>query len=300
MFATLSRYDRITAAGILARAAFSLDGAEYGNPAAIPQDDEEVKVRQRLFVEARAILGLEELDNSQSSLERVSDLLDQESDAILEPVDEEQTLKKLADKGDLPSDLFNIQYSNVLIDILKEDFIDEQFFISETIKKADQFQNLEPGQDEGEDSFMISLFAKQFKGKYPINNFTMLVAGQRSGLNFHVMQAWRISPHLVDTSGSPQLVDLLRRFADVFGIEMTVGKKRAKFFYSAEIPPDFKFESSLELSSAPKYKTSKSTKKSEIAVTQIFQKAHTGRSTHAALVMAIDVVKYNRSRLTAK
>src|ERR1700722_18006356 len=76
---------------------------------------------------------------------------------------------------------------------------------------------------------MISLFAREFKTPWPFKDFMMLVAGGREKLTLNVHQAWRLYPAFVDTRGA-DLVDILHRFADVYGIDLDIDGKKDRFF----------------------------------------------------------------------
>lgn len=298
MFSTLEKFDNITAAGILARAAFALEGGEEHNPAVNFSFPEEKEIRRKIVHEARKALGILENDDSPGTLERVGDFLDQESDALLEPIDEAATLGNLSTQGHLPSDLFNVVVIKDLALVYGDDFNEELDLIEATVRNPGMEQNLEPSED-AESPFMISLFAKDFKSKFSAKNFTLVVAGQRLGLDLIVHQAWHVYPHLINTDGANTPIELLKRFAEKFGIEITSGKTKAKFIYSTEIPPNSAIESFVRVEGV-KSKDGSTITRPSFVISQFTQPKRAGFETQAALVFAINIDKYNKARSSLK
>jgi hypothetical protein len=104
MIQAVKSLDRLKAAGVLARAALSVGYAE--NPFGNTLIDQENDLLAKIIAEARTRLALTPDDNRSETFEKIADFLDQESDELLSPPDTSAALFRLAERGDLPSDLY--------------------------------------------------------------------------------------------------------------------------------------------------------------------------------------------------
>lgn len=229
---TLSNFDNITAAGILARTAMSLNHSD--NPSAAFQLPDEKEVRARLLNEIKRSLGIGTSVLSETDIQRIENQLDEESDRLLEPVNEKAVLENLSAKGELPTDLYDVKVSEGAVRLFGKQSSEEERLVRLAVQTADRVQHLTLDDGDPENSPLISLFAKYFENKFRNRSFTMLVTGFRNGLFVHVQQAWRIYSDLA-LKPSRTLVDLLRRFAEEFGIELDLNGVKKKFFFG----PDF-------------------------------------------------------------
>ena len=231
MINSLTDFDPLTAAGILARAALSV--ADRSNPDAASVVPDEHRIRERILLETRQQYGIAD-DDSEDSRERLCDALDAESDALLGSADEFQVLERLALKGDLPSDLYQIIVVKNIKDCYGKKYLEEEQNIKETVRSPDIEKHYgSPG--DPEDHRLISLFARTFRDKYPARSFVMLVAGERKGLILTIFQAWRVYPEDVNLIGADSPLEMLRRFALVFGTDVTVGKETGRFMLQSGI-----------------------------------------------------------------
>jgi hypothetical protein len=224
---TLSQFDNITAAGILARTAISLSSSD--NPSAAFELPDEKEVRDHLLNEIKKNLGINTFALSDSDIQRIENKLDEESDRLLDPVNEKAVLEDLSVKGELPTDLYDVKLSRETTELFGKQALDEEYLVRLTVQAADRVQHLNLDDQDFGNSPLISIFAKYFKNKYRNRSFTMLVTGIRQGLFIHVQSAWRIYSDL-GPKLSRTLVDLLRSFADEFGIEFEIDGVKSKFF----------------------------------------------------------------------
>lgn len=278
-FAALETLDRIAAAGVLARAALSLE--ENGNPAASPKLENEAELRAALLAEAYNALGLgHSPDMTDDLIERVSDYLDLEADRITGKVDSSAAFDRMITRGDFPSDLYEIEIIPNIQKNLGKLYDKERLLIEQTVRLPTEEQHFGPPTTPN-DPYLISLFARRFRTRFPHKDFTMLVAGQRGdGRKLHVHQAWRLYDSLVDTRSACDLVESLRRFSDVFGSEITLGDQKGHFFLtSVEVP-------------ALKIKVNMGRRNHTVTVTHFTQTDPVTKHPRAALVVAIDVNRY--------
>lgn len=284
----LTGFDSITAAGILARAALSITDQE--NPATEEKIHNEFDIRRQLLVAARNTLGVALDDNSTNTIEQIGDVLDAESESLIEKVDQETVLANLSKKGMLPSDLFDVVIVTNIENFHGKKFKTEKELIELTVKSPDQEQHY--GEPVGPDEpFLISLFSKYFPNQYPLRSFTLLVAGQRNGLMLIVHQAWRVYADLVNLDGITDLVEMLERFSDSFGTEIDTGTQKGHFIKSAEIKKGEVFPSTIKIP-IRRGPLGKKMGGTETTITCFYQQSPTDENTKASLIVAIDLARY--------
>jgi hypothetical protein len=131
-----TKFGRVAAAGLLARAALSLGYVEE------TKGEQEVIVAQ-LIDETRERLGISREDNEPGTLSRIADFLDLESDRLLSSTNVELALARLAERGDLPSDLYEIDIIKKS-DIYGSTFPLEKSLIETTIRDFPREQHYGP------------------------------------------------------------------------------------------------------------------------------------------------------------
>jgi hypothetical protein len=236
MIDALREMDQKAAAGILTRAAFALENS--GNPAADPTVPNEASLRAEVIREARSRVGVAQTDDGPDAIAKVCDYLDSQSDQLLGPADTDAALRRLAERGDLPSDLYEIIIGDNIAKDLGRRFTLEQRLIIATIRFPHHEQHYGRSKSSREPS-LISLFARRFKTRWPFKDFTMLVGASRAGLILKVEQAWRLYDSQIDMKNNKDLVELLRRFATKYGAEIEIdGQKGAFFLYSDKPAPN--------------------------------------------------------------
>jgi hypothetical protein len=278
MIDELYRLDNRAAIGVLARAALSLDDPE--NPAAEAILDTELALREQIFAAARAQAGLSPDDDSAAALEKIGDLLDQEADGLIGSSDMEAALRRLAERGSLPTDMYEIQINQSIADWLGKDYSLEKELLEATVRQPDQEQHFGRSAAPNEPS-LASLFYRRFTTKWPFKDFNLLVVASRNGLVLDVSQAWRIHPVSLDTRNSTSLVDILRLFANKYGAGVEWEGKTGGFFLTVDTPLPQEFKYALRTSPNSNYR---------IAIAQIVQHQE-GKAT-ASLAVAIDLLRY--------
>jgi hypothetical protein len=294
MLSTLSEFDAITAAGLLARTATAIE--DDANPAARTLLPNELGLREAVVRELRDTLGLDPEDCSDNAVKKLVDALDIESDRLLGPWDERATLAKLSEKGELPSDLYEVILVPQIENFHGRKFARERLLIIDAVKHADREQHYEPSGRDGQ-PVLLSLFAKYFADEmFPLRSFTMLVVGQRDGMKLFAHQAWRIYPDVVDVAGASTLIDLLQRFSDKFGAEIEMGGQKGKFILKADIEPSEGVKTSFNIIAMQNAKGRVRAKRT-ITVTCFIQRGSPGSTSLAALAVGIDLDQYRESLL---
>ncbi|MDM0051403.1 hypothetical protein [Variovorax sp. J22R115] len=296
MISALENLDQRTAANLLARAAFSI---EYEDPIGEETPDPAYdRVLQEVIAEVRRRAGLAPDDQSPRAIELLSDVIDDELINLTGKTNVDTVLDNMAKKGEVPSDLYVLKIIDQVQDIYKRHWASEFDIISNTVKAADQEQHFGPEEHGGEPT-LISLFAKSYTNKFPYRNFMMLVAGQRAGLTLHVHQAWRIYADDIDLKNAKDLVDVLRRFCERFGLEFEVNGVRGKFMLNVELANEETYVRQITI--LPVYKNDGKGKKVEQQIRYIMSNFTNHRpdgSVGSALTLAIDLEKY-QANLTA-
>jgi hypothetical protein len=280
MMEIIRNLDSRQAAGVLARAALSLESV--GNPSAQPVMAGEEDLRRGIVNEARQTLGLAPSDVSDEANQRVADFLDQEADTLIGPLDTQAALRRLAESGDLPTDLYEITLAGGQFDWLGKRLGLESELIEATIRRPHREQHY--GRGSQREPSLVSLFSHSFKTKWPFKDFTLLVAAHRDNLVLTVFQAWRLYPAFVDVHRSPTLVDLLEKFASVYGANFTADGRKASFFLTLNKPLPAKFE--MEPSPRPSR---------TFTICQFVQQSGPLVAPTAALVVAIDLDRYTET-----
>jgi hypothetical protein len=250
-----------------------------GNPEATAVIVDEEKLRAALLQEVRQRLGLRADDDGPEALEKVGEVLDEESEHLLEPPDTKAALRRLAERGDLPSDLYEIRIIDNIVDFHRENFELERDLIESTIRHPSREQHYGRAQSAREPS-LVSLFYRDFSTPFPFKNFGMLVAAAREGLVLNVHQAWRIYSSVVNTRGATELVDLLRRFADAYGTDVNVDGKTGHFFLTADKPVPRNVHVDM------------GRKKGAVTISQFVQPGPSTAQPRACLILAIDLGRY--------
>ncbi len=288
MISVISKFDHKTAAGILARTALAI--TDYGNPASIARIPDEERIRETLLSEIRSKLQITSNDQSEGSIDRIAEQLDIESDKLIGAIDEKSVLSSMAAKGYIPSDLFEVSVIDQVKEIYGKNYASEELNILSTVKSPDQEQHYGTPSSP-EQPFLISLFAKNFENKFPLKSYTLLVVGQRNGLQLSVHQVWRVYHDRVDLSNITDLIDMLQRFSDKFGAEIEVGGVKGHFFR------ELNFEKSAPFTNRLKFKFLSDGKLIEdpkrlITFTAFTQNEPSTGKVTSAMALAIDLKLY--------
>ena len=280
MIDVLRDLDRKVAVGLLARAALSLESPF--NPAVQPKLQNEIALREQIFVATRAKVGIAPNDDSAAALEKIGDALDQEADGLEGPLDVDAALRRLAASGDLPGDMYEISINPAIANWLGRDYDLEVKLIEEAVRRPDREQHYGATAKINEPSF-VSLFLKRFSTRWPFKDFQLLVVAGRNGMVLDVHQAWRIFPSLMNTSSATSLVDVLKMFTSEYGAPITWEGRTASFFLTVQKPLPINFN----------YRVPTPASKTQIGITQVTQTtlSASGQLT-AALAVSINVTGY--------
>jgi hypothetical protein len=295
MLAALTDFDQTTSVGILSRLAFAIE--DEFNPACQPRLPNELFIRKQIWDEALSRRGYDKTRLTAVQRSLITDLLDQESDSLIGKTDPLVAFARLSNKGYLPSDLFRIHIIPQIQQFHGRKFHAERNRIEETVRFPDKEQHYGESDDKDEPS-LVSIFVKFFEDKFTHRSFLLLVAGQRSGVDLDVHQAWRIYPDLIQVESVTTPVEMLERFAEKFGVDVSVGSKTGKFIISADIPKGKNVETVVEIKPPEKSPTwgKGAAPKSNVAITSFIQHNPKGEEKNQlAMIVAIDLLKYEQT-----
>jgi hypothetical protein len=236
MIQALRGFDRTTALGVLSRAALALLSSD-ANPSAVPSLENELALRGQIISELADRIGLSPADLAdQGSRDRLSDALDEEAET-LDTVDSEAALGRLSERGELPSDLFNVivddnQIRQVYGDALEQ----ERKYILDTVRSPEEEYHF--GSSVGSDQpALISILGRRFPGTPRRSGFYHIVSGRRDGTSLIVRQAWRMYEDEIDLMQARTVLGALKSFAEKYGLTVKIGIRVGKFIHFALVPP---------------------------------------------------------------
>lgn len=113
--------------------------------------------------------------------------------------------------------------------------------------------------------------------------FYLLVYGEKRGENFEIRMAWKILPQVMPEAISLSPINLLRKFAERYGLEITLSNQTERLFFDTRIEVTDTNDFGISNPERHEY------------VQQIFTKSTGENDTfhvHCALVMCIDIDQY--------
>jgi len=221
MIQTLKAYDKSFAEGMLARTSFYLTGDPVIKTFK-PIENEEF-IRNDIIAEICSNLNIPAVsDNKQAIIDYLDDELYKST--RLDEKTEKDVLIKLSARGELPTDLYTVQWQDdAIVNKFKDLRNRDQNLITNTIKIPDLSYNF--GLNYG-----VSIFAKFYKEKYDYHSFFILVVGKREGLIFTVDQVWWLQNDLLTGHTFSDALELLQYFVENFGVEVNCQGKTSKLF----------------------------------------------------------------------
>tara|TARA_B100001105_G_scaffold253710_1_gene247823 strand:+ start:502 stop:1335 length:834 start_codon:yes stop_codon:yes gene_type:complete len=270
---TLENLDRSMANAALAMAAMNVAGPGM---ATIPEKYSEIS--HRLVKEVKLKLAIPEDDNSAENLERVRVVLAAEVDKrVYDGVDRGAVRRRLGARGALPTAGYKISFA---ADFAK-DFGEKESFVRESVLRADYICHLGQGTADGDPA--CTIFARKVRSKDRRSEQWALIQAQRTGDKIEIISLWRIFDATVDTSHCEDVVDLLKAFLNVYGIEMMINDKAEPvlLLLDTNLGPDMNFGLDTER---------------PFKCISVFRKNLAG-SFEVAIAFAIDMKRYNADRI---
>jgi hypothetical protein len=280
MIEALKGLDRITALGVVSRAALAVLSSD-ANPSAQPVLEHEAELRKQLILEVANRFGLS-LDLSDENVRnKLSDVLDEEAEILDFPVDSEAALTRLSERGKLPSDVFDIFVNDALREVYGDAMEQEHQNILLTVRSPEAEEHFGPCISP-ERTALVSLFGRRFPAQPRRASFYHLVAGERSGTKLEVKQAWRIYEDEIDLRGVRTLIETVKLFAEKYGATFKSGDQVGRFIPWVLVPPYTPLFETVE-GVPPKY----------LVRTSMFMKVRPDGFTEVAFASRINVSLYS-------
>lgn len=241
MLKTLENFDDKTIEGLLARTAIYINNDEKHAIESNLQN--EVQLRNTLIHEICNNININD-DQIFEYKSKVLDAIDEELENI-DHKDLSHNINNISNQLLIPSDVLNINIIQNIRNFYSNSFDLEYPNIKKTIKDPDRESHLE-NTFESDLPSDISIFLKKFSGDFPYNNFNLIVIGQRKNIDFYVHQVWRLYDEILDFKKDKTLLDILKNFAEEFGVHIEYKDKVSKFYYSkdAKSKQEFKIKNS--------------------------------------------------------
>ena len=226
---TLKQFDRATSNNILAAAALSTaPETGLGQSDLVREHKDEV---DSVLREIRRSLSLPvEGELSMEARTTLNERLSREIHRAIFPSSEaaNAALTRAGQAGRLSPTLYQVQFPEKFVHVFCRLGLRKRH-VEDAIHRPDDMQHLmTDGAVEGD---VISLFMKRV---LPAKRepYWLLVQTHRVGLTQVAQSAWRIYPTSIDLTKAECPLDVLKSFVEVYGYEIALGGKKAKFVES--------------------------------------------------------------------
>ena len=236
MIEALKGFDRNTALGVLSRAALAVLSST-SNPSAQPVLEHEAEIRQQLILEVANRIGLSADLSDQNVRDKLSDALDEEAEILDLPVDSDAALTRLSERGELPSDVFDVVVYESLREVYGDAMKQEHQNILLTVRSPEAEEHFGPSISPDRPA-LVSLLGRRLPAHPRRAGFYHIVAGERSSTKLNVQQAWRIYEDEIDLIGAGTLMGALKLFAERYGVTIKCGDQVGRFIPWALVPPN--------------------------------------------------------------
>jgi len=225
---SLSTLDRNTANNVLAAAALAAaPNHGMGEFSIVKSYEREVAA---VLAEIRAELGFRDGPLPPRAQAQLDDYISREIDASIFVTDDQaaKALSRAGQHGRLSPALYKLEQPTVF---------SERFYpfglkkktIEAAVHSPDDFQHLMTDGVYDESREDMSLFMKRQAPSGGKDQHWLMVHTHRVGRKLVAQSAWRIYPDDVDFRTASKPVEVLKAFAEVFGVPIRVGKQEAKF-----------------------------------------------------------------------
>jgi hypothetical protein len=228
MLRTLDKFEPAEANAILAAATLAQDGRPVPSEK-VRRYSEEI---EDLLSEVRSELKLSPTDNTINARRRISEALSQAlSRAILGDTPVRDVQRVLGNRGTLPMGGYKISFRSEFKS-LKEN----ERFVEQAIRSADRIEHLAAAHSEGAGERGVTLAAKRVVPKKGSAHW-LLIDSTRQGSSLFVNAAWRVFEQTVELENVDTPTDLLRRFLEVYGLEVEVrGRAKGRLLQNVQVP----------------------------------------------------------------
>lgn len=224
----LSHLDRSTANSVLAATAISTS-ADPGitDRSWLAHYESEIAA---VSAEIRKALALKPGDHSQKAQIRFDEYLAREIERRTFSSTEQanEALARAGQSGLLSPAVYAIEQPKPFVEQFRK-FGFKKEVVKDVIRRADEYQHLMTDGDDTPERDAISLFLKR-AAKAGNDAHWLLVQTFRRGSSLIVQSAWRVFPDDIDLRNANSPLDMLRAFAETYGVPGSVGgREQTKF-----------------------------------------------------------------------
>jgi hypothetical protein len=232
---TLERFDAQTANAILAAAALaSAPDPGVGEPLGLLRAYGEEA--DTVLTEIRNRLKISEDNNSpeaRGSVERV--LAEALQKSILSGRKITEALSRIGQAGRLAPELYDVVQSKEFRDLFYALGVTSTH-VERAVRHPDDYQHLLSEDMPEKHRHDISLFMQRVTSRDLRKSHWLLVQTHRTGTKQNVRSAWQIYPDDVNIERAQKPIDVLKAFANVYGVPISVGDRKELFIDAESFP----------------------------------------------------------------
>ena len=190
--------------------------------------------REQVRFEILRHLRLDAKDNSLEARARLYQFLAEELNRIaLSHTDQEKVRARLGQRGDLRSNLYEIQITDTFRLGVASRGIRRNHVLAALVS-PDSVEHLLPERFGAESGQGLSLYVKAHQSKGKSMPFSLLILSRRSGFVQYILDAWRVYKADVTVYKPESPIDMLLALVEQYGLLIRIGTRRAKFFLYQE------------------------------------------------------------------
>lgn len=226
MLTTLRKLEKRKKQGVLASCISDLLPSPTEDSVAV--DPETAELKARVFEELLSRRGLHDENGNIDKAKLLQVLSEEMGAAILEPSQISKVRDRVAEKGLLEANEYQIVFEQDFLRNMGQMFVTKET-VRSAIRNPDALTHLLPTDFPiAEGSAATTIVLKQFGGP---NGHTLLVLCRRVKAVFHVHCAWRVFGSDVGNVDMNAPLDVLRQFVDKFGLRIRSGEFSGKFLW---------------------------------------------------------------------
>jgi hypothetical protein len=190
-----------------------------------PRDIESSPTVDALLAEVRTQVKVSPSDNSSEARAAILNFLAQQFADYLLATRKPAIRARLGASGELPASLYRLTFPDSFRQAAKRGI--RRSHVENAVFSPDAVEHLLPEKLQQAGSPAASIYGKILGEPSSRNQYTLLVITQRNQDVQAYGSAWRVYHSDVDVSKATTLIDRLRAFVDVYGLEISVGGIRS-------------------------------------------------------------------------
>ncbi len=199
----------------------------------LPRGDKDLY--RQVLAESRQRLNLSADDESREATSRLLEFLgDQISEAVLNGANVHSIKARLGASGSLRPDQYDIQLKPFFREVMAYLHVTEAE-VYETLASPHDVEHFHTEAQADRMEMRMSLYMRNFGSGE--DRHVLLIVSKREGANQLPSSVWRVFYSDVDLRAARSPLDVLRSFADVYGISFRIGDARPAKLHLREVVP---------------------------------------------------------------